>query len=101
VRRGEQSDAQSGRAVDAFEHRADGALAVGAGDVDEPQLGLRVAHRRGEPLRGFQPELRAKDAEGRKKFYGGGVGRPGFILHPALILFSAVTGDDESAARRR
>src|SRR5947209_4518377 len=43
VRRGEQADAVAGVVEDRLEHRAGRALALAAGDVDEPQLLVRVA----------------------------------------------------------
>ena len=78
VRRGEQSHAQSGRAVDAFQHGADRAFAVGARDVDEAQLPVRIARQRGEPPGAFQPEMRAEQLQAVEKLDGFGVGHAEF-----------------------
>ena len=67
MRRGEQPDAQSGRAINAFQHGAGRAFAVGAGDMDETQLFLWIARQRGELKRVFQPELRAEQTQAVEK----------------------------------
>jgi hypothetical protein len=43
MRGGEETDAQAGCAINALEHGTSGAFAVGAGDVDEAELMMRVA----------------------------------------------------------
>ena len=73
MRRGEQPDAQSRRAINAFQHGAGRAFAVGAGDVDEAEFFLRIACQRGELERVFQPELRAEQTQAVKKLDGFGV----------------------------
>ena len=74
MRRGEQSDAQAGCAINAFEHGAGGAFAVRAGDVDEAQFFLRIARERGEFEGVFQSELGAEQTQAVKKLDGFGVG---------------------------
>src|SRR5476651_1191961 len=73
MRRGEQPDAQTGRAINAFEHRAGRAFAVRAGDVDEAEFFLRIAGERGELVRVFQPEIRAEQLQPVKKSNGFGI----------------------------
>jgi hypothetical protein len=70
VRRGEQPDAQAGRAINAFQHGAGRALAIGAGDVDETEPVLRLARQRGELERIFQPQLRAEQTQVKEKLDG-------------------------------
>ena len=70
MRRGEQPDAQSRRAINAFEHGAGRAFAVGAGDVDEAEFFLRIARQRGELEGVFQPELRAEQTQAVEKLDG-------------------------------
>ncbi len=73
MRRGEQADAQSGCAINAFEHRAGRAFAVRAGDVDEAEFFLRIARERGELARVLQPKIRAEQLQAVKKLDGFGV----------------------------
>src|SRR5665213_1627102 len=73
MRRGEQPDAQSGCAINAFEHGAGRAFAVRAGDVDEAEFFLRIAGERGERARVFQPEIRAEHLQAVKKLDGFGI----------------------------
>src|SRR5450432_1628501 len=73
MRRSKKSDAQSSRAVNAFEHRAGRAFAVRAGDVDEAEFCLRIAGERGELARVFQPEIRAEQLQAVKKLDGFGI----------------------------
>ena len=73
MRRSEQSDAQSGCAIDAFEHRARRAFAIRAGDVDKAEFFLRIANERGELARVFQPEIRAEHLQAVKKLDGFGI----------------------------
>ena len=86
MRRSEQTDPQAGRAVNALQHGARRTFAVRASDVNETEFLLRIAGQRGKLERVFQPEFCAEQAERIKKFNGGGVSRPFFILHSALIL---------------
>ena len=69
----EQSRAQSGRPVNALQYGAGRTLAVGAGDVDEPEPVLRIARPRSELERVIQPELRAEKAKVVEKLDGLGV----------------------------
>lgn len=73
MRRGEQPDAQAGRTINALQHRAGGAFAVRAGDMDEAQLRLRIAAARRQPERVFQPEIRAEQIQPVKKLDGFGI----------------------------
>ena len=57
VGRCEQSCAVAGGAVDAFEHGADGAFSVGAGNMDEVEAVLRVAQAGGQAAGGFESEF--------------------------------------------
>ena len=77
MRRGEQPDPQSGRAINAFEHRAGRAFAVRSGDMDEAQFFLRIARERGEMERVFQPEIRAEHLQAVKKLDGFGISHGG------------------------
>ena len=72
--RGEQPDAQAGRAVNAFEHGAGRAFAIGAGDVDEAEFFLRITRECGQLECVFQPELRAEQTQAVKKLNRFGVG---------------------------
>ena len=74
MRRGEQPDAQTCRAINAFQHGAGGAFAVGAGDMDEAELVLRVSGQNRELQSVFQPELRAEQTQVVEKLNGFGVG---------------------------
>src|SRR5271169_6051619 len=73
MRRRKKSDTQSGRAINAFEHRAGRAFTVRAGDVDEAEFFLRIAGERGELARIFQPEIRAEHLQAVKKLDGFGI----------------------------
>src|ERR1035438_5430515 len=84
--RGEQADAQSRRTVNAFEHRACRAFAIGAGDVDEAEFILRIAGVRGELKRVLQPKIRAEHLQAVEKINSGGVSQTFIILHSASIL---------------
>ena len=70
MRRGEQPDAQAGRAIDAFQHGAGRALAIGAGDVDEAEPVLRLTRKRGELEGVSQSELRAEQTQAKEKLDG-------------------------------
>ena len=94
-------DAQARLTVDAFQHGAGRAFAVRAGDVDEAELVLRVASERGELARRFQTEVRAEDLQAVKKFDGGKVSQPFFILHSAFILSAKAACDGCARGRRR
>ena len=74
MRRGEQSHAQSGCAINAFQHRASRAFAVGASDVDEPESFLRIAGERGKFARGLQSEICTEQIQAVEKLDGFGVG---------------------------
>src|SRR5277367_4816987 len=73
MRRSKKPDAQSGCAINAFEHRAGRAFAVRAGDVDEAEFFLRIAGERGELARVFQPEICAEHLQAVKKLDGFGI----------------------------
>ena len=72
VRRGEQADAQARRPVDALQHGAGGAFAIGAGDMDKPELVLRIARQRSQLERVGQAELRAEPAQAIEELDGVG-----------------------------
>ena len=74
VRRGEQPDAQAGRAIDAFEHGAGGTFAVGAGDVDEFEFVLGAAGKFGEFEGAFEARFGAELLEAVEESDGFGVG---------------------------
>ena len=73
VWRGEQPDAQAGRAIDAFQHGTRRALAIGAGDVDEAEPVLRLARQRRKLERVSQSELRAEQTQVKEKLDGFGI----------------------------
>lgn len=77
MRRSKKSHPQAGCAIDAFQHRAGRTFAIGAGDVDETESLLRIAHQCSELESVFQAELCAEQAERIKKFDGSGVGHVG------------------------
>ena len=52
-----------------------GTFAVGAGDVDESKLKLRIARERRQPERVFEPELCPKPTEPVQEFNRGTVRR--------------------------
>ena len=87
MRRSEQADAQAGRAINAFEHRARRTFAVRTGDVDETELGLRIARQRGEFARVFQPEIRAKHLQAVEKLDGFSVGHVVIDTRLAEVLW--------------
>ena len=73
VRRSEQAHPPAGGAVDAFQHGASRAFAVGARHVDEPQAVLRIAHGRRQAEGVVQAQLHAKKAQAVKVFNGLGI----------------------------
>ena len=73
MRRGEQTDAPAGRAINGFQHRAGGTFAIGAGDVDKAELFLRIARECGELSRALQTEVRAEQLQAVKKLNRFGV----------------------------
>ena len=84
MRRSEQSHAQPGRAINAFQHGASRAFAVGAGDVDEPEFFLRIASERGKFARGLHSEICAEQIQAVEKLDGFGVGH-GEIYEPIIV----------------
>src|SRR5207244_5445683 len=74
MRRGEKRDTQPGFLIDALEHSARRALAVGAGDVDEAKPLLRIASERSEFQCIGEAELGAEGSEAIKKLNGLGIG---------------------------
>ena len=107
VRRGEQADAQAGRAINAFQHRAGRAFAVGAGDVDEAEFFLRIARERGELAACFPARTSRRTVAGRKEI-GWRRSKSAFImLHSAfnlplqrLVVDVLVRGGDEALEQR-
>ena len=65
--RGKKSNAQTRRAINAFQHCTSRTFAIRAGDVDEAKLSLWIAHERGELACVFQPEICAKNLQAVKK----------------------------------
>src|SRR5205823_6416701 len=106
MRRREKSDAQTRRAINAFEHRAGRAFAVGAGDVNEAQFLLRIPGQRRELECVFQAELQAKQAQVVEKLDGVAISH-WFVpaLDLASILSSALPASfrmsDESLSSNR
>src|SRR6185312_8855281 len=70
MRRGEQPDAQTCRAINAFEHCARRTFAVRASDVDKAKYFLGIVRERGELECVFQSKLRAEQAQAVKKLDG-------------------------------
>jgi hypothetical protein len=73
MRRGKQSNAQTGRAINAFQDRAGGTFAVRPGDVNKAKFVLRIAREFGESKRIFQPEICAEQLKAVKKLDGFGI----------------------------
>src|SRR5450755_2470411 len=94
--RGEQADPQSCRAINAFEHRARRAFAVGAGDVDKAEFILRIASQRGELECVFQPKVRAENLQAVEKLDGFGVGHRSTVN---VMSYSVLSEDLASAGR--
>ena len=62
MRRGEEAGSVAGRAINTLQHRAHTAFAVGAGDVDDLKLFLRVVRERSQLAWIIQTELGAEQA---------------------------------------
>ena len=73
MRRGVQTHTPSRRAVNAFQHGAGRAFAVGAGHMDETEFFLGITRQPGEPARIFQAKMRPKELQALEKFNGFGV----------------------------
>src|SRR6185312_2549878 len=91
MRRGEQANAQTTRAINALEHGARRAFAVRAGDVDETELAMWIAGEFREPESIFQPKLRAEDAEAVEELDGFGVGHC-LMICPTLNRAAKIKG---------
>jgi len=73
VWRGEQPDALAGRTIDAFQHGAGRAFAIGAGDMDEAEPVLRVARQRCQLKCVFEAKLRTEQTQAVEKLDGFGI----------------------------
>ena len=88
MRRGKQANAQSRRAINAFEHGACRAFAVRARDVDQTKFLLRIARERRELARVFQTELRAEPAQVVEESNGFGVVQTSELEFDDTLLWS-------------
>ena len=70
VRGGEEADAESRCAIDAFEHGTGGTFAIGAGDVYEAKLVMRIAGEFGQLERVCKAKFGSKPAEAIKELDG-------------------------------
>ena len=73
VRRGEQTGAQSGGAVNGLEHGAGRTFAVGAGHVDEPELAVGMAGEFGQAQGVLESQFQAEQPQAVEEFDGLGV----------------------------
>ena len=92
VRRGEQPNAQSRRTVDAFEHRAGGAFAIRASDMNETQSVLRISRPRRELECVFQAQLQAEQTQIVKKPDGFGISHGVAVLLHGIGCMSLTAG---------
>lgn len=99
MRRREQAHAQTGRAINALQHRARRTFAIRAGDMDETKFLLRIASERCELERRFQTKVRAEDLEALEELDGVRVGQS-FLL-PALTAATGSIFISASPAIRR
>ena len=74
MRRGEEAGSIAGCAIHALKHRAHATFTVGAGDVDDLELLLRIARERRQLAWLVQPELGTKQAQIVQPIDGFGIG---------------------------
>ena len=67
-----KANAQARRPINAFQHGASGAFAIGAGDMDEPEWVLRITRQRRQLESILQPQL-APNNRSRKESDGFGI----------------------------
>src|SRR5439155_18570877 len=72
---GVQANAQAGCPINALDHGTRGPFAVGASDMDETQLPMRIARQLGQLERILQTEFRPEPTKTEKELDGIGVGQ--------------------------
>jgi hypothetical protein len=73
MRRSEKPDAQSCRAINALQHRARRAFAIGSRDMNETKFVLWISRQRSKFEGVFQPQLRSKHPKLVEKLNGFGI----------------------------